>query len=91
VDIPADATSETPWDWTQVSHQRYYIPTKPKRVSWDIPEPVGYDLSYDMELEPETSDVYTLIHKRHVSVTPLTLDMTARVNENTLKRFASWK
>ena len=91
VDIPADATPETPWDWTQLSRQRYFIPTKPKRVSWDVPEPVGYDLSYDLEIEPENSDVYTLIRKRRVSVTPLTLDMTARVNENTLKRFASWK
>ena len=91
VDIPADATPETPWDWTQLSLQRYYVPTKPKRASWDIPEAVGYDLSFDLEIEPENSDVYTLIRKRHVSVTPLTLDMTARVNENTLKRFASWK
>jgi 5'-nucleotidase len=88
VDIPADATPETPWDWTRLSLQRYYIPTKPKRVSWDVPEPVGYDLSYDLEIEPETSDVYTLVRKRRVSVTPLTLDMTARVDEKTLKRFA---
>jgi 5'-nucleotidase len=88
VDIPADATPETPWDWTRLSLQRYYIPTKPKRVSWDVPEPVGYDLSYDLEIEPETSDVYTLIRKRRVSVTPLTLDMTARVDEKTLEHFA---
>jgi 5'-nucleotidase len=88
VDVPADATSETPWDWTQLSRQRYYVPTKPKRISWDVSEPVGYDLSYDLEIEPENSDVYTLIRKRHVSVTPLTLDMTARMDEKTLKHFA---
>ena len=88
VDIPANASPETPWEWTQVSHQRYYVPTKPKRTSWDIPEAVGYDLSFDLEAEPENSDVYTLVRKRRVSVTPLTLDMTARVDEKTLKQFA---
>jgi 5'-nucleotidase len=88
VDVPADATLETPWDWTHLSPQRYYIPTKPKRVTWDIPESVGYEFSFDMEIEPENTDVYTLIRKRRVSVTPLTLDMTARVDKNTLKRFA---
>jgi 5'-nucleotidase len=88
VDVPAEATPETPWDWTHLSLQRYYSPTKPKRSSWDVSEPVGYDIDMDYESEPETSDVYTLIRKRRVSVTPLTLDMTARVDEKTLKRFA---
>ncbi|MCX6066782.1 MAG: 5'/3'-nucleotidase SurE [Chloroflexi bacterium] len=88
VDVPADATPATPWEWTQLSRQRYYIPVKPKRASWDIPETVGYDLVRDLSVEPENSDVYTLIHKRHVSVTPITLDMTARLDENTLKQFA---
>jgi 5'-nucleotidase len=88
VDVPADATPETPWDWTQLSHQRYYTPTKPKRSSWDVPGPVGYDIDMDYETEPKTSDVYTVIRKRRISVTPLTLDMTARVDEKILKLFA---
>jgi 5'-nucleotidase len=88
VDVPAEATPETPWDWTQLSLQRYYTPTKPKRSSWDIPEPVGYEIEMDYASEPETSDVFTLLRKRRVSVTPLTLDMTARVDEKLLKRFA---
>jgi 5'-nucleotidase len=88
VDIPAGATPETPWDWTHLSRKRYYTPTKPNRSSWDVPGSVGYDIDMDYDAEPETSDVYTLIRKRRVSVTPLTLDMTARVDEMTLKRFA---
>jgi broad specificity polyphosphatase/5'/3'-nucleotidase SurE len=42
----------------------------------------------NFEAEPQNSDVYTLIRKRRVSVTPLTLDMTARVDENVLNHFA---
>jgi 5'-nucleotidase len=88
VDVPSDATPQTPWEWTQLSRQRYYVPIKPERASWDIFGPVGYDLSYDIEIEPENSDVYTLVRKRLVSVTPLTLDMTARVDKTVLERFA---
>ena len=88
VDVPADATADTPWEWTQLSRQRYYMPTKPKRSSWDISEPVGYEINMNFEAEPQNSDVYTLIRKRRVSVTPLTLDMTARVDENVLNHFA---
>lgn len=88
VDVPSDATPQTPWEWTRLSRQRYYVPTKPDRTSWDIFGTVGYDLSYDIGLEPEDSDVYTLVRKRHISVTPLTLDMTARVGTEELKRFA---
>ena len=88
VDVPTDATPETPWEWTQLSRQRYYMPTKPKRSSWDISEPVGYAIEMNYESEPQNSDVYTLIRKRRVSVTPLTLDMTAHVNENVLNHFA---
>jgi 5'-nucleotidase len=88
VDVPSDATLQTPWEWTRLSLQRYYVPTRPERTSWESFGPVGYDLSYDIELEPEDSDVYTLVRKRRVSVTPLTLDMTARVGAEELKRFA---
>jgi 5'-nucleotidase len=88
VDVPAGATPQTPWEWTQLSRQRYYMPVKPKRATWDIPEPVGYALSCDVDADPENSDVYTLIRKHLVSVTPLTLDMTARVDPGLLNRFA---
>jgi 5'-nucleotidase len=89
VDVPANATPATPWDWTRLSRQRYYVPLKPKRASWDIPEPVGYALACDLNLEPEDSDVYTLIRKQRVSVTPLTLDLTAQVAAASLAQFAA--
>jgi len=89
VDVPAEATAETAWEWTQLSRQRYYAPTRPKRASWDIPESVGYKIDMDFETEPHNTDVYTLIRKRLVSVTPLTLDMTARVTLEQLNGFVS--
>jgi 5'-nucleotidase len=88
VDVPSDATLETTWEWTRLSRQRYYIPTKPKRSSWNVPGPVGYDMLVDLDIEPEDTDVYTLLRKRLVSVTPLTLDMTAKVAAKELEQFA---
>ena len=87
VDLPSNATSETPWLWTRLSTQQYYVSTKPKRVSWDKPAPVGYELSPDIEHEPVGTDVYTLVNDRKISVTPITLDMTARVGWDALQEF----
>ena len=89
VDVPANASIETPWEWTHLSLQRYYVPTKPARTSWDVPESVGYAVGMDFKSEPETSDVFTVIRKHLVSVTPLTLDMTAHVDKKLLERFAN--
>jgi 5'-nucleotidase len=88
VDVPSNATFETAWQWTRLSQQRYYIPIKPKRTSWSTPGSVGYDMGVDLEREPEDTDVYTLLRKRLVSVTPLTLDLTARVEPKNLDLFA---
>lgn len=88
VDIPSDATPETPWAWTRLSPRSYYRSLKPQRTSWDVPGRLGYEIDFDLENEPHDTDVYALLKKRVVSVTPLTLDMTARVTNQELERFA---
>ncbi len=80
VDIPAEATVDTPWQLTRVSRQRYYEPTAPERNSWSEPGLIGYREAGRLESEPENTDVYTLRKKRWVSVTPLSLDLTSRVD-----------
>ena len=87
VDVPADATRETAWAWTRLSHHRYYRSLKPERSSWDVPGRLGYEIDLNLENEPQDTDVYTLLKKRMVSVTPLTLDMTARTTAQELARF----
>ena len=80
VDVPAGATPQTPWEITRVSRQRYYEPQAPKRASWNIPGPVGYKALGDPHLDPPDTDLYALLVKKVVSVTPLSLDLTSRVN-----------
>lgn len=79
VDVPSDATIDTPWQITRLSRARYYEPTPPQRESWNIPGRVDYRLMDDLTQDDAESDVYAIRIKRVVSVTPLSLDMTSRV------------
>lgn len=86
VDVPWDATLNTPWQLTRVSRQRYYEPFAPQRNSWDESAAIGYREAGRMDDEPEDTDVYVLRKKRWVSVSPLTLDLTSRTDFRELDR-----
>jgi 5'-nucleotidase len=87
IDVPCDATLQTPWEITRLSPNRYFIPIAPQRRSWDKPAKVGYRSVDVIEGEPPGTDVYALRVQRVVSVTPLSLDLTSRVDLEDLKRF----
>jgi 5'-nucleotidase len=80
VDVPWDATVATPWQLTRVSPQRYYEPFAPIRKSWNEVGTIGYREAGRLENEPEDTDVYALRKNRFVSVSPLSLDLTSRVD-----------
>jgi 5'-nucleotidase len=86
IDVPTDATTETEWEVTRLSRAKYYIPVSPRRTRLDEPGSVGYEVVPNLEgLEPD-SDVYVLRVARKVTVTPLSLDMTSRLDLAELKR-----
>ena len=87
VDVPCDATPETPWEITRLSRKIYYQPIPPKRESWDQPGIPGYMVVGDPSQDRPDSDVYTVRVKGHVSVTPLSLDLTSRID---LKEFEAY-
>jgi len=87
VDVPCDATPETPWEVTRLSRQTYFVPVTPKRVRWDQPETVGYRRIEELSGTEVDTDVYALRVKRVVSVTPLSLDLTSRVNLQDFDQF----
>ncbi len=87
IEVPCDATPETPWEITRLARNRYYLPLKPERTSWDQPALLPYGLEVlDQANMPTDTDVYALRFKRVVSVTPLSLDLTSRVNPAELDR-----
>ena len=77
VNVPENARATTPWRWTHVSRTNYYrsvITQTPRGKSLDT-----YELCLDPEtLEPD-SDVRAVMIDHVVSVSPLTLDLTARI------------
>jgi len=79
VEVPAGATPETPWHVTRVSRQRYYQPTRPERVVLSEAGRLGYSRKIMDGLEPD-SDVAALINEKVVSLTPMSLDLTSRVD-----------
>ncbi len=79
VDVPSDATPETPWMITRVARQGYYEPMAPARTSWNIAAPLGYKEAAVLDGEDEDSDVVVLRKNHMVAVTPISLDMTSRI------------
>ncbi len=78
LNVPADATPETPWRLTRLSRQRYFEPVRPDRARGE--KRAGYKLMDDPRAAERDSDVWALRVDRVVSVTPLSLDMTSRMD-----------
>lgn len=87
VEVPRHATPETEWRLSRLSHLRYYKPTPTRRKSWDEPGPIGYEHDDNLPREQEGTDVFYLRRKKMVAVTPINLDMTARVDFESYDRF----
>ncbi|MFO7634786.1 MAG: 5'/3'-nucleotidase SurE [Caldilinea sp.] len=84
IDVPDHASLETPCRWTRQSRKRYFIPIPPQRTNDHDPAPMGFVLRADpAELEPD-SDVRAVILDGVVSLTPLSCDMTAAVQKDSL-------
>jgi 5'-nucleotidase len=86
VNVPSDATSNTKWQITRLARQRYYDPTAPNRSSWSEPGTLSYVEAAILDGEAEDSDVYVMRKKHMVSVTPVSLDMTSRVELGNLEK-----
>jgi 5'-nucleotidase len=84
VEVPGRATRQTPWQVTRLARQRYYVPVLHKRKSWEDPGVVDYVEKAELDDRYKGSDVYVLRVQQEVSVTPLSLDLTSRVNMDEL-------
>lgn len=81
VDVPTEATWNTPWRITRQARQAYYQTLPPARqfVAGPLTE-LDYRVYIDWErLEPDT-DIYAFTRDRVVSVTPLSQDLTSRTD-----------
>lgn len=84
LNIPAGATSRTPWRLTHLSRHRYFLPVPPDRANGEGRP--GYRLIENVTGAEPGSDIRTLMVDRMVSVTPLSLDLTSRVGIDASER-----
>ena len=89
VEVPADATWETPWQTTRLSTMRFYEPTPPEEKSDLGVKALGYDIARDYDQSPPGTDSHSVVNQRMIAVTPLSLDLTSRVDLDQLKQLLS--
>ena len=80
IDVPWEATAKTDWRMTRLSRRRVYWPTRPERDSINGIGKLGYQYKTDPAKAEPDSDVYTLMHDKIISVTPMSLDMSSRTD-----------
>jgi 5'-nucleotidase len=78
IEVPANATPDTPWRITRVETEHYYIPIAHPRTSWEAAGQIGYTKVSEPPANPDT-DAGAVV-RGFVSVTPLSLDLTSRVD-----------
>jgi len=86
VEVPTCATIDTPWRATRLTGQRYYLPVVKRKGQLNEPGYIGARIEIDYDRLEEDSDVHALVIDRMVSVTPLTLDMTAHCDLSVFER-----
>jgi 5'-nucleotidase len=86
VDVPAGATPETPWKVTRISRSRYFIPERPPRTDPSQPAQIPYGIEFDPAREAPDTDVYAVCVEGKVAVSPISLDLTSRIDLGSLER-----
>lgn len=80
IDVPAKATVDSPWQLTRISRQQYYVAIPRRKLSPDSDEEVDYEIRVDPHtLEPD-SDIQALAVDGVVAVSPLSIDLSSRVD-----------
>jgi 5'-nucleotidase len=95
LDVPSDATPETPWRLTRVSRHTYFVSVPPQTDAVTEPaaapltERAGRELDYEPLAHPERtepdSDIYALAVDRVVSIAPMSIDLTSRVDRGQME------
>ncbi len=87
VNVPTGATPDTPWRMTRLGKHSYFEAfLKEPEEEGGIPRIDARRAPHPEDLADPRSDVHVLISERVVSVTPLSLDLTSRVDLEELQR-----
>ncbi len=79
LDVPEGASPQTPWRITRLGHHPYYVAYVDGERDWTKRFLIPTRIDVQPEQVQPDSDIHVLHFDRQVSVTPLTLDMTAQI------------
>jgi len=81
INVPIDATPDTPWKMARLGRHPYFVPyLKESAEPGGIPRIDATRQPHPEDLNDPQSDVYVFSRENLVSVTPLSLDLTSRVD-----------
>ena len=87
INVPIDATPDTPWKMARLGRHPYFVPyLKESAEPGGIPRIDATRQPHPEDLNDPQSDVYVFSRENMVSVTPLSLDLTSRVDLAELQR-----
>jgi 5'-nucleotidase len=85
IEVPTHATSATAWKLTRISRKRLFWPTRVSKQKLSDEGSPGYTKGLDPSTAEPDSDIYTVLHEGLVSVSPVSFDMTSRVDREALR------
>ncbi len=77
--VPADATPKTPWKVTPLADFRYFKPYVVREGSFEDKGRITSHILDQADIKPG-NDVHTVRIEKIVSVTPLSINLTSRIN-----------
>lgn len=80
IEVPSDAGPDTAWRMARVSRQRYYVPLPSGRRSLGDQNRIDYTSAINWDMLEADSDIRAVAVDRLVSVSPISIDLTARVD-----------
>lgn len=87
VNVPVSATPDTPWRVTRLGKHPYFVAyLKEPQQAGGIPRVDATRAPHPADLADPRSDVHVFNREKLVSVTPLSLDLTSRVDLDELQR-----
>lgn len=85
LEVPDDANESTPWKVTSLCRNPYYRLYVKPRQDMEQPISISYEVDRDSAHACEGTDNHALLVDRCVAVTPLSIDLTSRVELKSLQ------
>jgi 5'-nucleotidase len=85
LDIPYSATPQTPWKVTRLARHRYFVPSVKRDGSLEDNGSIHGSVTLRPGDVPQDTDAHAVLFDSMVSITPLSLDYTSRIETTDLE------